>query len=116
MTSKLRDRLTSDLTAAMRERDLAAVRVLRATIAAIDNAQAPPLDADDLKGVSIEASPRGTGTREVARLSLTEDDIRAIIGTEIAERREAADGYDGSGQEQRARDLRAEATRLAGYL
>jgi hypothetical protein len=45
--------------------------VLRTTIAAIDNAEAPALDPSDLAGVPLERSPRGIGAREVARLELT---------------------------------------------
>src|SRR5690606_5767223 len=40
------ERLRADLTAAMRERDRVAIRVLRTTIAAIANAEAPPASVD----------------------------------------------------------------------
>lgn len=100
----------------MKQRDLVAVRVLRATIAAIDNAEAPALDPEDLAGVSIEQSPRGAGAREVPRLDLRPEDVRALVQSEIDDRLTAAEGYATAGQTQRARALRAEADVLLALV
>ncbi|MFD0328421.1 hypothetical protein ACFQZC_09725 [Streptacidiphilus monticola] len=53
----LRTRLRDALTDAMRARDKAAVGVLRATLAAIDNAEAVPLDGRAPRAGAIEQAP-----------------------------------------------------------
>lgn len=106
---ELRHRLRERLTAAMKRRDLVAVRALRATIATIDNAEAPALDPVDLRSVSIEQSPTGAGAREVRRLELDHAEVRGIVAREIDERRSAAASYDESGRTDRADELRREA-------
>jgi uncharacterized protein YqeY len=112
----IRTELRTGLAEAIRRRDLVAIRVLRTTIAAIDNAEAPPLDPADLTGVSIERSPSYVGAREVPRLELAAAEVRALVESEIDERLDAASGYEQAGRRQRADDLRAEAAVLRGFL
>lgn len=96
----------------MKERDRLAVRVLRSVVAAIDNAEAPEVDAHDLAGLAIERSPRGAGASEVARVKLSPDDVRAIVRRELDDRICAANGCERAGQAERAAQLRAEAAVL----
>jgi uncharacterized protein YqeY len=86
---------------AMKARDTVAVGALRATLAAIDNAEA------------VELATFGDGATEVARHALTDDDIVRIVRAEIVEREAAADEYDRHGQAERASRLRAEARLVA---
>lgn len=100
----------------MRDRDAIAVRVLRTTIAAIDNAEAPALEPTDLAGVALERSPRGVGAREVARLEMTADELSALVQHEVDDRLDAAIGYERTGEVQRATELRTEASILVELL
>lgn len=84
----IRDLLRRALTEAMRARDRAAVSAYRQTMAAIDNAEAVPIDVMARAG-AVEAAV-GLGAAEAARRTLTEDEIRAIVATEIDELRRAA--------------------------
>lgn len=109
VTDDLRAALRSRLTTAMKERDHDAIRALRSTIAAIDNAEAPALAAEDLKGVAIERSPMGVGAREVSRVTLSASDVDAIVRREIDDRLAAAASYEEAGQAEVATRLRREA-------
>lgn len=86
----IRDALRAALVAAMKQRDRAAVSVYRTALAAIENAEAVP-PADSLRAGAIEASPSGVGGAEVARVSLSEDQVRGVVVAEAAERRSAAE-------------------------
>lgn len=110
----LRDRLRAALPAALKNRDRATAATLRATLAAIDNAEA--VDVDTVRAGAIEASPVGLGVAEAARRELTEADVAAIVQAEIDEQRHAAETYDRSGHSDKAADLRAAADMLAGFL
>ncbi|MET9361571.1 hypothetical protein ABZX93_11695 [Streptomyces sp. NPDC006632] len=74
----------------MRARDKAAVSALRSTLAALDNAEAVPVGAEELRGVAVEDSPVGVGVTEAARRELTEPETADIVRAEIAERLAAA--------------------------
>jgi uncharacterized protein YqeY len=115
MTEPLRDRLRAALPAALKARDRATAATLRATLAAIDNAEAVDAGSAARAG-AIEASAVGIGVAEVARRDLTEADVAAIVEAEIAERRHAAQVYETSGHADKADELRAAATTLAGFL
>ncbi|MGN6474721.1 MAG: GNAT family N-acetyltransferase [Mycobacteriales bacterium] len=109
----LRAQLRARLAAAMKQRDPIATRSLRTTIAAIDNAEAATVNEADLPGFGIDQSPQGVGATEVARNRLAADQVRELVRREIDERLDAAEGYDRSGEEARAAELRAEAAVLA---
>lgn len=83
----VRAALRTALVAAMKGRDRVAVSVYRTTLAAIDNAEAVPLAPAQRAG-AIEASP---ARADVARTLLTEDQVRAVVFAEAAERRTAAE-------------------------
>jgi hypothetical protein len=68
--------------------------VLRETLAAIDNAEAPPVSsAPTSDGGVFAGSLGGLGAGEAARLVLTPEAVVAIVEREIRERREAAAEY-----------------------
>ena len=93
----------------MKSRDRAAVAALRATIAAIDNAEAIiPAEDGTRQSLAIEHVPIGVGATEAARQVLTEADVERIVRAEIAERESAAADYERVGHRDRAAQLRAE--------
>lgn len=102
------------LTEAMRARDRNAVNALRATLAAVDNAEAVPLDEVELSAVAD--GPVRAGTTEVARRELDEEAVAGIVRAEVDERLEAAAQLSAAGREDRAGPLRAEAEVLVGLL
>jgi uncharacterized protein len=107
--STVRERLRAALPAAMKQRDLALVSALRATLAAIDNAEAPPAEDYEPGSLALEQTPVGAGVREVARRDLAEADVERVVRAEIDERRTAAQAYESAGQLERAERLRHEA-------
>lgn len=116
--SDLRSRLRAGLTTALRERDLATVRVLRTCLATIENAEAVPAPepGTDEKGSRHLAGATGVDAAEAARRELTEEDVRDLVTADRDERRRAADEMARYGSGDRAERLRAEAAILDGYL
>lgn len=107
----LKTRLRADLRTAMKDGRSAQARLLRALVAAIDNAEAPP--------IASGASPQhrfGDGSAEVERLLLGPDAVQTILLAEIAEREGAAQEMEQRGQADRASVLRAEAEIVRAYL
>lgn len=91
----------------MKIRDRSAISGLRCAFDAIDNAEA--LDTADIKAGVIESSAVGLGAAEACRRDLTEADIEQIVRAEIADRQQAAAGYDTLGRSDHGDLLRAEA-------
>jgi len=127
----LRERLRADIKAAMQARDAAATRLLRALLAAIDNAQAVPLipgggEAGTAGAVgeaircdeapAAQAQRVAPGAGEVPRLALTEAALQAVLAAEIAEREGAADAIARHGRPDEAARLWAEAQTVRRYL
>ncbi|RAG80942.1 hypothetical protein DN069_35550 [Streptacidiphilus pinicola] len=115
----LRHRLRDALGVAIKGRDRVSTSVLRATLGAIENAEAVPADTASAGGtgsLAIEATPVGVGAAEVARRELTEDDVRAIVRAEVAEREQAAETYGRAGRPERVERLRAEIEVLAAFV
>lgn len=106
-------RLRGDLKSAMQARDAFETSVLRALIAALDNAQAVPA-ADKHARYVVHAF--GDPAAEVPRLRLQMQDVQTLLEKEIAARRDAADQLERLGKIERAAELRAEATIVARYL
>jgi uncharacterized protein YqeY len=92
--SDLKDRLRTDLTAAMKARDDLRSSTLRMVLTSITNAEVA-----------------GKQSRE-----LTDDDIVGVLSTEAKRRREAAEAFDEAGRAQMAEKERAEAAVIAEYL
>jgi uncharacterized protein YqeY len=109
--------MRESLPQAMRARDKVAVSALRATLAALDNAEAVPVGSAGIRGAaSLEESPVGAGATEVARRELSEHATVDIVRAEIAERLEAAAELTAPAHADRAGRLRAEAAVLLGFL
>jgi uncharacterized protein YqeY len=109
----LKDRLRADLKLAMKARDAAQASVLRSLLGAIDNSEAPDLDAEQAK----EKFRRfGEGTAEVARRTLTQEELDQLLAEEVEARESAAAEFDRHGQSARAEALRAEAAIVGRYL
>lgn len=105
-----RERLRADLKAAMQARASGEVRVLRALGAALDNAEAVPVE-----NVSALPGKFGDGSNEVARRELSAGEIDALLEHERDERLAAAADYERLGQADEAERLRAEAARVESY-
>ena len=101
-----RERLRDDLKAAMRARNEADVRALRALGAAIDNAEAVPLGDEAL---------RRFGDGEIARRELSDADIAGLLARERDERLDAAAEFERLGEASEAERLRSEAALIASY-
>lgn len=100
----------------MRARDKAAVSALRATLAALDNAEAVPVGEAELRGLALEQSPVGVGVTEASRRELSERDVVDVVRAEAAERLEAAAQLTTPAHADRAARLRAEAAVLLRFL
>jgi uncharacterized protein YqeY len=92
--SDLKDRLRTDLTAAIKGRDELRSSTLRMVLTAITNAEVA-----------------GKQSRE-----LSDDDIIGVLSGEAKKRREAAEAFDDAGRTDSAAKERAEAAVLADYL
>jgi uncharacterized protein len=101
---------------AMRARDKVTVSALRATLAALDNAEAVPVGEAELRGVAVEHSPIGVGAAEAARCELSEHSVADIVRAEATERLEIAAQLTAPAHADRAARLRAEAAVLLWFL
>ncbi|RSM61198.1 hypothetical protein DMH03_21110 [Amycolatopsis sp. WAC 01376] len=114
----MRADLRDELKTALKTKDRVAIAALRSALAAIDNAEAVPLDS--ATGIAMNEQVAGTavglGAAEVERLHLTEDDVRDIVAHEIRERTVSADEYERLGRADAADRLRAEAAVLERFL
>jgi len=91
---RLKDRLRSDLTTAIKARDEVRSSTLRMLLTAITNAEVA-----------------GKEQRE-----LSDDDVIGVLSTEAKKRREAATAFDDGGRVEMAEKERAEAVVIADYL
>jgi uncharacterized protein YqeY len=101
--------LRRDLSKAMTNGDRVEIDVLRTTLAAVANAEAPSVDAQP-------SSPVPNGSSESAPLALSTTDINRILRDEIAERRSVIADYEQAGHAARADRLRAEIAMIERYL
>ena len=109
----IKRRLRSDLKSAMQARSKLGTSVLRAIIAALDDAQAVP--APD-KHVRYAVHEFGDPATEVPRLLLSAQDVQKLLEREIQDRREAADKFEQLGKVDRATELREAASIVTRYL
>jgi hypothetical protein len=109
----LKNRLRTDLRAAMVGKRKAEISLLRALLAAIDNAEAPAQSAEQVKAGMRSF---GEGTAEVGRLTLMPEQLAALLAREIASRELAAAEMASHGQTDRAQLLRDEAALAKRYL
>jgi uncharacterized protein len=92
--SSLKDRLRTDLTAAIKGRDEVRSSTLRMVLTAITNAEVAGKEAKEL----------------------TDDDVVGVLSSEAKKRREAAVAFDDGDRPEMAAKERAEAAVLADYL
>jgi hypothetical protein len=92
--SALKDRLRTDLTAAMKARDELRAGTLRMVLSAVTNAEVA-----------------GKAARE-----LSDDEVVGVLSTEAKKRREAAAAFDDGGRTAMAEREREEAAVIADYL
>jgi uncharacterized protein YqeY len=90
----LKDRLRSDLTAAMKARDEVTVRTLRMALTSVTKEEVA-----------------GTTARE-----LSDDEVLTVLTREAKRRREAADAFSAAGRDEQAEAERAEGAVLGAYL
>ena len=92
--SSLKDRLRTDLTAAMKARDEVRSSTLRMILAAVTNAEV---------------------AGKVAK-ELTDDEVQGVLASEAKKRREAAVAFEDGGRPESAAKERAEAAVIQEYL
>jgi uncharacterized protein YqeY len=92
--AELKERLRTDLSAAMRARDQVRMRTLRSALTAITNEEVA-----------------GHASRE-----LSDDEVLKVLAKEAKKRREAADAFGSAGRAEQAAAEQAEGKVLAGYL
>ena len=92
--AELKERLRTDLSAAMRARDQVRMRTLRSALTAITNEEVA-----------------GNAARE-----LSDDEVMKVLTREAKKRREAAEAFGSAGRADQAAAERAEGEVLAGYL
>lgn len=92
--STLKDRLTADMRAAMKNRDETVTRTLRMALAAIGNAEVA-----------------GKVKKE-----LSDSEVLAVLAKEAKKRAEAAEAFAGAGRPEQAAAERAEEAVLTAYL
>lgn len=90
----MKDRLRSDLTAAMKARDEVTVRTLRMALTSVTKEEVA-----------------GSSARE-----LSDDEVLAVLTREAKRRREAADAFAAAGRAEQAAAERAEGAVLHAYL
>jgi uncharacterized protein len=94
MTSPTLDRLTADLTTAMKARDAARTNTIRQAIGAVRaESKAGPVEKE-----------------------LTEDDVLRVLSREVKKRRDSAQIYTDAGADERAANETAEADLFETYL
>lgn len=111
--SAIKARLRADLLVAIRERRTDEARVIRALVAALDNAEAPPALPGPMTLSQRQFSDRSA---EVERLLLNEAQVRAALLAEVDERERAAAELDRLQAPDRAELLRTEALLIRRYL
>jgi uncharacterized protein YqeY len=107
--AELKERLRADLKAAMRERQTDQVGLIRTLIAAIDNAEAQPIEGYRERLRKLE--PIG----EIARRELDAQSLDAVLTAETRSRLAAAEDYERNDRADVAVRLRSEAELIARY-
>ncbi len=91
--SPLRTRLRAALLEARRARDAVATSTVRTVLAALENAEAVPMDSVPAAG-AIEDSARGVGESDAPRRVLSDAEELQVLEAEIASLDEAVAAYD----------------------
>lgn len=106
---ELKERLRADLRTALRERKPREVAMIRTLIAAIDNAEALPIDEFE------ERIRRREAVGEVGRRDLDNAALGELLAAEARSRLAAAEDYERHGRGEDGARLREEADLIARY-
>jgi uncharacterized protein YqeY len=109
----MKARLRADLRTAMKDRRTIEANVIRALIAAIDNAEAPPTHDGQTAVAHHHFRSRSA---EIDRLLLSAAHVHGVIVADIQERERAAAEMERLGMMDRAEALRAEAVIAKRYI
>ncbi|QNA82603.1 hypothetical protein G4G27_00180 [Sphingomonas sp. So64.6b] len=109
----MKTRIRTDLRAAMKEGRISEANLTRVLIAAIDNAEAPPLQAGE---TLVDQGQFRNGSAEVEHLLLNPTQMRAVLMAEIQERERAAEEMTRLERPDRADALRAEVLLARRYI
>lgn len=109
----MKARMRADLRAAMKEGRMAEAKLIRALVAALDNAEAPPIETDSK---ATDQHRFRDGSAEVERLHLSTARVREVLVKEIKEREDAAAEMHRLDRPDRADALRAEASLARRYI
>jgi uncharacterized protein YqeY len=109
---ELKTSLREDLRAAMRSGRRDAVALMRALIAAIDNAEAVPVDVDANRS---QLRSFAAGRAEATRKILDGAELAELLAAEALSRRNAARAYRAGGEGARADALEREALLVEEY-
>lgn len=110
---EMKARMRADLREAMKDGRAGEARLIRALVAAIDNAEAPPFEAGRK---AADQHQFLTGSAEVERLHLNPSQVHAVLLVEIDERERAAAEMDRLGRPDRGDALRADALLARRYV
>jgi uncharacterized protein YqeY len=117
MADELRVRLRDALRVAMKERNKSAVAAFRTALGVIDNAEAADVSqAPAAEAGHIAGGVAGLGAGEVPREHRTDDELVALLRTEIARWVATAAEYERVNRDTEAADLRAQITALTAVL
>jgi uncharacterized protein YqeY len=111
--SEMKARLRADLRTAMKDWNQLEARVIRSLVAAIDNAEAPEVLAEQAESLQHQFKNRSA---EVDRLWLTRLQVREVLINERQERDRAAATFDRLDKSDRAAALREETRVIERYL
>jgi len=109
--------LRGALREAMRTKQATSLSVIRETLAAIDNAEAPDLgQAPTAQSNVIAGATSGLGAGDIARRQLGPEEVTSIVTREMQERSDAAATYASLGRASEAVVLDSQADVLHALL
>lgn len=111
--TRMKSRLRADLGAAMKLGRKREASLIRELIAALDNAEATP---GRTERASLVRHNFRSGSAEIERLFLSNDQVRDLLLKEIEKREQAAAEFDRLGEAERAGALRTEVMMTKRYV
>ncbi|MBI1340002.1 hypothetical protein GC169_07315 [bacterium] len=109
---RMKDQLRQDLRSAHEQGNDFEIGVLRTLIAALDNAEAPPLDEEAARRHSTHRDQPS----ETVRLRLEEADVTRVLLLDVQEREAAAEVLESAGRAEHAEVLRRQSNLVKRYL
>lgn len=111
--TRMKTRLRADLRAAMKRGARREAALVRSLIAALDNAEAVPARPEQ---ASLVRHDFGSGSADVERRRLSDQQVRDVLASEIEQRERAAAELDRLGEREQAALLRADVLSATRYL